>query len=68
MWILREREKSSLEHHSDNCCKYDLLMEAKICEQKLKEKQNIYTSLKYFFQIINYKSKDSNLADTTLTK
>lgn len=43
-------------------------MDAKICEQKLKEKQNICTSLKYFFQIINYKSKDGNLADTTLTK
>lgn len=42
--------KSTLEHHSKNCCRQDSPMNAYINRQKLKEKDNTYLTSKYLPQ------------------
>ena len=47
--IVREREKSLLEHLGNNCFRQDLSMHVKITRQNVREKQNIYIVSKYLF-------------------
>lgn len=46
--------KSSLEQHSNNCCRQDPPMNAKISGQNFKEKQDICISSNYLLQYIYY--------------
>lgn len=47
--LVRETEKSLLEHLSNNCCRQDLSMHVKITRQKFREKQDIYIVSTYLF-------------------
>lgn len=44
--------KSSLEHQTNNCCRQDPPINVKISGQKLKRKQNVCVTSKYFPQNI----------------
>ena len=47
-----EKNRKSLEHHSINCWKQDPPMDAKICGQKFKLKQDVHIASMYFSQNI----------------
>lgn len=62
-------------HDSNYCSSQDIMIDAEISGQKLKEKQDICIVTKYpFLKYINYKEKNivtsqwRNLANTFLTK
>lgn len=48
-------KKNQKQHHSINCWKQDPPMDAKICGQKFKLKQDVHIVSMYFSPNINYK-------------